>query len=77
MFNDFRAVADGEPKIHLVGIFFGEQNRENFVVDQALDLRRRGGEDLIEVQRRINFLADVRKDRERLGGNLRFRIELS
>ena len=46
VFHDFRAVTDGETEVHLIGPLFGEQDRENFVVDQALDERGGGGQTL-------------------------------
>ena len=73
--DDFRAMADGEAEIHLVGAFFGKQDGENFVVDQALDLRRGGGKHFIQIQRGVDLLADLREDRQRLSGDFHFRIE--
>ncbi len=70
MLQHFLSVADAEAKIELVGAFLGKQDGENLVVDQALDELRGFRQNLVEVQRRIDFLADFDQRRKSFGGNL-------
>ena len=75
--HHFGAVADREPEIKLVGAFFGKQHSENFVVDQALDLRGRAGQNFVEVQRSVNFLRDFGEDRQRFRRNVDFGLSFA
>ena len=60
--------------MELIGALFGQQDGENFVVDQLFDELRRFRQNLIEVQRGVDFLADLDEGRESFGGNLGARI---
>ena len=73
--HNFLPMSDGKPEIHLVRAFFGQQHGEHLVVNQALDERRRIGQHLVQIQRCVDLLADLRQNRERLRRNLNFRIE--
>ena len=74
MVHDFGAVTDGETEIHLVGALFGKEDRENFVINQALNQRGGGGQNFIEIERRIDFLAELSQDFERVRGDVDFWI---
>ncbi len=62
-------------KYNLVGALFRQQYGEYFVINQALDQRGRIRQNFIQIQRRVDLLADFRQDGERLRRNLNFRIE--
>ena len=49
MLDDLWAMANGKAEIEIVGAFFGEQNSENFVVDELFDQLRRLGQDFVEI----------------------------
>ena len=55
-------MADGETEVEVVRALLEQQHRENFEVDQPLHLRGGGGEHLVEIQRRIDFVADLREN---------------
>ena len=75
MLDHFRAVADGKPEIELIGALLRKQDGKYFVIDQFFDLSCGMREHLIEVQRGVNFLADLSENRQRLGRDFHFRIE--
>ncbi len=75
MLDDFRAMADGEADVKIVGALFGQQHREDFVVDQPLDLGGGVRENFVEIQRRVDLVADLREDGERLRRDVERRIE--
>ncbi len=75
MLDHFRAMADGESDVEIVGAFLGQENGENLEVHQPLDLLRGAGEHLIEIQRRVDFMADLGEYGQRLRRDFRRQIE--
>ena len=75
MLDHLGPMADGEAEVELVGAFVGQKHGENLVIDQPLHLRRGAGQHLIQIQRRVDFLADLRENGERLRRHLHRRFE--
>ena len=73
--HHLRAMTDGKAKIHLVGSLFGQHDREDFIIDQPLDLRRSACEHFVQIQRGVNFLANLGENRESLRRKIQLRIE--
>ena len=58
VFREARGIADGETMLEIGAIAIDHQHAEEFVVDVFLDENGSFGQDLIEVQRRVDLLAD-------------------
>ena len=67
-------MADRETHVQIVGAGLKQQNRKNLKMDQLLDLLRGAGQHLVEIQRRIDFVADFGENCQSLRRDFRHRI---
>src|SRR5579863_2095685 len=75
--DDLIAVPDREPEIQSVGTVVVQQYGENFVLNQPLHVGGGAGKHIVQIERRVDFLADFGKDRQRLRRDLHLRIQSS
>ena len=68
-------IADGEAVPEIAAIPFKHQHAKYFIVDMPLDQSRRSRQDLVEIERGIDFFADFRQRRQDFGGDLRSAIQ--
>ena len=47
--HHLRTMADGKAKIHLIGPLFGQHDREDFIIDQPLNLRRSACKHFVQI----------------------------
>ena len=68
-------IPDGESVPEITSIPFDHQHAKDFIIDVSLDQSRRSGQNLVQVQRGVHFLADFRECRQDLGGDLRSAVQ--
>src|SRR2546427_2284882 len=69
-FGELRRVPNGKAVLERAGEFIHEQDAEDLVVNQALDERGRPGQDLVQIKRGVDLLADFGKRAEHFGGKV-------
>ena len=70
------AVADGEAKVQFLRARIEQEHSENFVVNQAADHPGGAGEDLVEIERVVDLLADFDEGLQDFRGNFQLQIAI-
>src|SRR4051812_40860057 len=68
--RQFTRIANGKAVFEIGAVAIKHQHAKNFVVDVALDERCSARQHFVEIERRVDFVADLSERGENFGGEL-------